>query len=95
MGVKDKVSIAKELCKQLGITFQDVAYIGDDINDMRLLKLVGWAGVPASAPEYVKELATIQLAKSGGNGVFREFVENIIGRNVLYRIIDEVFLINQ
>ena len=95
LGVKDKVSIAKELCKQLGITFQDVAYIGDDINDMRLLKLVGWAGVPASAPEYVKELATIQLAKSGGNGVFREFVENIIGRNVLYRIIDEVFLINQ
>lgn len=46
---------------------------------MKLLQLVGWAGVPASAPEYVKELASLSLSKGGGEGVFREFVEKILG----------------
>ena len=57
----------------------DVAYVGDDLNDMKLLKLVGWAGVPSSAPVYVQKLANVRLEKKGGEGVFREFVEAIIG----------------
>lgn len=79
LGCKDKVTVTKELCSQLGITMEDVAYIGDDLNDMKLLKLVGWAGVPSSAPVYVQKLANVKLCKKGGEGVFREFVETIIG----------------
>ena len=63
LGAKDKVIIATELCNQLGITLKDVAYIGDDLNDIKLLKLVGWAGVPSSAPEYVKQLSSFKLFK--------------------------------
>ena len=95
LGTKDKVAIAKELCKELSITFKDVAYIGDDLNDMKLLKLVGWAGVPFSAPEYVKCLANVQLSKNGGDGVFREFVESILGIDKINSIITETVLVNQ
>ena len=87
LGVKDKVETAKSLCEELHIDLKDVAYIGDDLNDMQLLKQVGWAGVPASAPEYVKKLGTIQLSKNGGEGVFREFVEQIVGEERLHQIL--------
>lgn len=76
---KDKVAVATDLCDKLGITMNDVAYIGDDLNDIKLLKLVGWAGVPSSAPGYVKNLANVPLIKGGGEGVFREFVELLLG----------------
>lgn len=95
MGCKNKVTIAEELCSYLEITLADVAYIGDDLNDMALLKLVGWAGVPSSAPEYVKALSNMKLAKKGGEGAFREFVESIIGIDLMLNIVDKVILNNQ
>lgn len=95
LGVKDKVAVTQELCKELHIDLKAVAYIGDDLNDMPLLRRVGWAGVPASAPEYVKSLATIQLNKRGGDGVFREFVENILGKENVLSIVNNVILERQ
>lgn len=78
-GCRDKVGAAREICGKLGIALDEVAYIGDDLGDMALLRLCGWKGVPAGAPEYVKVLADMKLDKKGGEGVFREFVEKIIG----------------
>lgn len=95
LGAKDKVMIVKKLCNELGISLDDVAYIGDDLNDMKLLKLVGWAGVPVSAPAYVRELSNVRLQKKGGEGVFREFVEDIVGDVEIRKIIDSVILTNQ
>lgn len=95
LGAKDKVAITKELCKELQIELQDVAYIGDDLNDMPLLKLVGWAGVPSSAPEYVKSLSTVPLKKRGGEGVFREFVEALLSVDAIRQFIGEVILDKQ
>lgn len=77
-GAQDKLAIAKELCSQLNIELAEVAYIGDDINDIQLLKAVGISGVPSSAPDYIKRLSTLSLSKAGGEGVFREFVEKIL-----------------
>jgi len=77
-GVKNKLSVAKKICEKLDIDLKDVAYIGDDLGDIELLKVVGFAGVPNSAPEYVRKIATIRLFKNGGDGVFREFVEKIL-----------------
>lgn len=77
-GVKDKLKTALTLCKQLDITPENVAYIGDDLGDIELLSLVRWAGVPISAPAYVRSLSNVPLSKEGGNGVFREFVEALI-----------------
>ena len=95
LGVKDKVAVAQELCNKLQIELKDVAYIGDDLNDIPLLKKAGWAGVPASAPEYVKSLATIKLYKNGGDGVFREFVEYILTQERISQFVNEVILDKQ
>lgn len=95
LGCKNKVAIAEDLCSHLGITLSDVAYIGDDLNDVGLLKLVGWAGVPSSAPEYVRILANVSLYKKGGEGVFREFVESILSKDLIFQIVSNINLIEQ
>lgn len=95
LGVKDKLKTATHLCDSLGITLKDVAYIGDDINDIGLLSNVGWAGVPFSAPKYIQQYATLSLEKQGGQGVFREFVEKIIGEETIISIINKIRLLNQ
>ena len=95
LGCKDKVAVALELCKKLGITMDDIAFVGDDLNDIRLLKLVGWAGVPISAPEYVRKLANVHLNKKGGEGVFREFVEYILGKENILNVIESIYLLDQ
>lgn len=77
-GVTDKLKQVSILLEQLSLSFDDVAYIGDDINDIELLKKVKISGVPESAPEYIKSLSSIKLKKKGGEGVFREFVEEIL-----------------
>ena len=70
--------MVESIAKQLNISLSDIAYIGDDIKCIAVLKGAGFAGVPASAPEYIRTLATVPLQKKGGEGVFREFVERII-----------------
>lgn len=80
-GVKNKLNCIEKLCSELDITLDDVAYIGDDLSDIEVLKKVGIAGVPSSAPQYIRKLATIPLTKKGGDGVFREFVESILNIN--------------
>lgn len=78
IGVKDKLELATKLAGELGITLDDIAFIGDDINDIRLLKNVGWSGCPSNTSSYVKSLVKIQGKVHGGEGAFREFVETIL-----------------
>lgn len=82
-GIKDKVSVVSELCKDLNIEWDQVAYLGDDINDYFLLKKAGISACPSSAPDYIKKIVKWQLSKKGGDGVFREFVEKILTDNGL------------
>lgn len=95
LGVKDKVSIVLQLCKELSITLSDVAYIGDDLNDILLLKKAGVSAVPSSAPKYVQKIANYVTEKKGGEGAFREFVEWILGEDRINQYIDSVVSFNQ
>lgn len=79
LGVKDKLAKARELCRDLNIQIQDIAYIGDDVNDLELLKAAGISGAPASAVRQVLEIVDISTEKKGGEGAFREFIERIFG----------------
>jgi YrbI family 3-deoxy-D-manno-octulosonate 8-phosphate phosphatase len=78
MGVKDKLTVANGICRNLGIPLSQVAYIGDDIFDMPLLKAAGLSACPANAPEYVKQIVMWRGAVKGGEGAFREFVERYL-----------------
>jgi 3-deoxy-D-manno-octulosonate 8-phosphate phosphatase (KDO 8-P phosphatase) len=77
-GIQDKLSIALALCQDLGISLNEVAYIGDDLGDVSLLKSVGFSAAPANAPEYIRKMVHFSTQKSGGEGAFREFVEEIL-----------------
>ena len=80
-GVQNKLEIAKKLCSDIGLSLSEIAYIGDDIGDIELLKAVSDAGgftcTPINAPDYVKKYQNIVITKRGGEGAFREFVEQI------------------
>jgi len=77
---EDKLKIAKEICEKEGISLDEVAYIGDDINCKELLEAVGLSACPANAVEEIKRIPNIiRLSKRGGEGAVREFVEVILG----------------
>lgn len=92
LGSKNKIKDAQEIIDQLGITWKEVAFLGDDINDILLLRKVGVAGVVKSAPEYVKKEANLIVNKNGGDGAFREFVEVILKENSLLDKALEIYL---
>lgn len=77
-GVQNKLKTISNLCNSINISLNEVAYIGDDINDIQTLNAVGISATPASAPIYIQQQVNIVLSKKGGEGVFREFIEHII-----------------
>ena len=78
MGIRNKLLVATTLCRDLGVTLEETAFIGDDINDVPLLRAVGLSATPANAADYVRSEANWRLSRKGGDGVFREFVEKIV-----------------
>jgi 3-deoxy-D-manno-octulosonate 8-phosphate phosphatase (KDO 8-P phosphatase) len=83
MGLRNKLEVAGKLCEELNISLQEVAFIGDDLNDAMLLKAVGFSAIPANAPSYMENYAKLRLTKNGGEGAFREFVEVILQKENL------------
>jgi YrbI family 3-deoxy-D-manno-octulosonate 8-phosphate phosphatase len=78
-GAYPKLNAALEICKTEGITLEETAYIGDDVNCLELLQAVGLAACPADAVKKVKAVNGIMiLDKKGGEGVVREFAELIL-----------------
>lgn len=81
LGVNDKLAKAREVCAELGVELSDVAFIGDDLNDIHLLRAVGFSSSPCNTPEYVKREVNFVTEAHGGYGAFREFVEKILADN--------------
>jgi 3-deoxy-D-manno-octulosonate 8-phosphate phosphatase (KDO 8-P phosphatase) len=81
-GVDNKLACLKQLCEELKINLTDeVAFIGDDINDLSILKECAFSGTVDDAPEYVKENVHFISKFSGGYGAVRDFIEAILMRN--------------
>ncbi|MCD7937887.1 MAG: HAD-IIIA family hydrolase [Tannerellaceae bacterium] len=77
-GATHKVTIVQELIDRLNLRWEEVAYIGDDLNDSALLEQCGITASPANAPFYVQEKVQFVTRVKGGEGAFREFVERIL-----------------
>ena len=76
--VNDKVEICKQIINRHELSLENVAYIGDDIPDLELLKIVGFSGAPNDAIEKVKKNVDFISTHNGGKGAFREFVEKVL-----------------
>lgn len=77
-GVKDKAAVLKNICDRLNLSLNQVAYIGDDYNDLEVMKLAGFTACPADALPLVKAKAGFVSTLNGGEGCFREVAEFII-----------------
>lgn len=74
-----KLQAAQEICGKLGITMEEVCYVGDDINDIDLLSAVGFPCCPPNARPEVKALPGIKVLKTpGGQGAIRELADEIL-----------------
>lgn len=72
VGCKDKATAVKRICEERNIDLSNVCYVGDDINDLEVIKMVGFGCCPADALPEVKEVAKYVSRAKGGNGVIRE-----------------------
>lgn len=78
-GCLDKLEAAVKICDEKGISLAQVVYVGDDINDLEILKNVGFSCCPADAVEKVKGVCKYIAETEGGKGVIREIVDMIVG----------------
>jgi 3-deoxy-D-manno-octulosonate 8-phosphate phosphatase (KDO 8-P phosphatase) len=77
-GVRDKLAELRRILGREGLEAREVAYIGDDVNDIPLLEEVGLSAAPSDAPMEVRLQAFMVTEAGGGRGCLREFVEAIL-----------------
>ena len=75
VGSEEKFGILSEWCTELGIGIDEVAYIGDDVNDLECITKVGLSACPADAVWAIRKAANVVLAANGGHGCVREFID--------------------
>ena len=90
-GSKNKKQDLKNLLKELNITFENVAYMGDDLNDLGVMKSVGFSACPKDSVQEVLEIANFISSKNGGDGAVREFLEHIMKKNGMWKKILEKY----
>lgn len=90
-GSKNKKQDLKNLLKELNITFENVAYMGDDLNDLGVMKSVGFSACPKDSVQEVLEITNFISSKNGGNGAVREFLEHIMKKNGMWKKILEKY----
>jgi len=77
-GVHNKKEVLEVLLGKLDLTMDNVAAIGDDLNDLQMLKAAKISFVPRDASAYVDTIASVILNKKGGDGAVREMIEQLI-----------------
>ncbi len=82
-GCNDKLTRLQTLIEKLDISMENVAVIGDDLNDYRMLEAAQVSFVPRDASEYVDRIASVILTQNGGDGAVREMIEYLIRKEGL------------
>lgn len=84
LGIDNKRALLDKILKRKNLKPEQVAYIGDDANDVEIMNAVGLTACPSDAMSFAKKSANIVLESKGGHGAFRDFAEIIIeAKNIL------------
>ena len=78
LGIKDKPACLREIMARTGFAAEEIAFIGDDTNDVEILGMVGFAACPGDATSFARAVADFLCQTPGGHGCFRELAEFII-----------------
>jgi YrbI family 3-deoxy-D-manno-octulosonate 8-phosphate phosphatase len=84
-GVEDKLGLAQQIAAERGLSMEELAFIGDDIGDLPLLREVGYSAAPRNAPSYVQEEVDRVVGVPGGDGAYRAFVEELLETHGMLR----------
>ena len=77
-GIKQKDKILNQICTKFKVTPDETTFIGDDVNDEKIMKLVGLSFAPSDATQTIKNIADIITNAKGGQGVLREVTDKIL-----------------
>ena len=77
-GVSDKLAVLAAVAAKYGVTPAEIAYIGDDLNDLAAMSYCGYTACPADAVVAVRKAAKYVCKANGGRGAVREFVEYLL-----------------
>jgi len=79
LGVQDKLAVISALARERNLELSQLAYIGDDLNDLEAMQRVGFAGCPSDAHSKIQGVVHYRCRTRGGEGCLREFVEHMLG----------------
>ncbi len=77
-GIQNKEQIVDVICKKYKVATDQIGYIGDDVNDVELLKKVGFSATPNDGISKVQKIVDYVCKKNGGEGAFREIADLLI-----------------
>ena len=80
-GISEKTVILEEIMQKTGLKKEEIAYMGDDLNDILIMKQSGLTGAPKDAADEVIQIVDFVSGKNGGSGAVREFVEYILKKD--------------
>lgn len=90
-GVRDKKTALEKLMEEKSITYGNLAYIGDDLNDLAVMTEARFAGCPKDAAAEVKEVSDLVSEFDGGNGAVREILTHLLKAKGEYHQLIESF----
>ena len=82
LGIWDKENKLLEICSSENISPNNVAFIGDDVNDIGIINACGISACPSDAVQEIKDIVDLVLPTKGGEGVFREFADLILNSKI-------------
>lgn len=83
-GSSDKVGDLKKILEKYNFTFEDTAYIGDDLIDLKAMSLCGFSACPKDSVEEIIKISDFVSSKNGGCGAVREILEYILKKQNLW-----------
>lgn len=81
IGVDNKLNVINKLIKDLNISYNNVLYVGDDLNDLEVIKKVGLSACPSDAQKIIKKNCKYVSNKDGGSGVIRDIYDCLFDRS--------------
>ena len=84
LGVKDKFTLLNYIAQEKTVSINNIAYMGDDVNDLTNICSVGWSITPVNAMRIVKQHADVILSKASGSGAIREACDFVLNYNKRY-----------
>ncbi|HNQ81360.1 MAG: HAD hydrolase family protein [Acidobacteriota bacterium] len=90
-GAIDKEPVFREILAKHGLRPEEIAYIGDDLNDLAVLEAAGFSAAPADAVAAVRKRVDFVCRRRGGEGAFRELVDYILGAQRKWSLVKDRF----